>query len=267
MTILIGVLCNDGVVVGADSSATFSVGNLRTVEQKTSKVHIIEDKVISAGTGQVGLGQRFDYLVESYYAQQKVNFDKKPYQEIGRELCAITLNNFASTGVAKGQFGALLAFLSGGQFHLCEFSTQDFQPEFKTPDLWYVSMGSGQLIADPFLGLIRKVFWGDSQPSCKEGVFYVAWALAHTIDVNPGGIKDPIQIATLHQPLDGTAPIARRLNDDELKEHQENIRGVEQYLAKYKEMLQGKGGKKIPEMPKQPQQPSPEPVKAKGTVS
>jgi len=39
------------------------------------------------------------------------------------------------------------------------------------------------------------------------------------------------------------------LNEDELKEHQENVRGVEQYLAKYKEMLQGKGGKRYQKFP------------------
>jgi hypothetical protein len=250
MTILIGVLCKDGAVVGADTSATFGAGNLRTVEQKTSKVHIIGDKVISAGTGQVGLNQRFDFVVENYYNSLKGNFDCKPYQEVGRELCFHALRNFGSTGVGGNQFGALLVFSSGGKFHLCEFATQDFQPEFKTTDLWYVSMGSGQLIADPFLGLIRKIFWGDAQPCCREGIFYVAWALTHTIDVNPGGIKGPIQIATLQMSADGVTPIAHLLDDNELEEHRGNIRGVEDYLGKYKEMLQGKGGKDIPEIPK-----------------
>jgi len=187
MTILIGVLCKDGAVVGTDSSATFGAGNLRTVEQKTSKVHIIGDKVISAGTGQVGLGQRFDFVVESYYNQLKGNFDSKPYQEIGRELCSLTLRNFGSTGVGGNQFGALLAFSASGKFHLCEFATQDFQPEFKTVDLWYVSMGSGQLIADPFLGLIRKIFWGDAQLAARKGFLCCLGAYAYHRCESPEG--------------------------------------------------------------------------------
>lgn len=36
--------------------------------------------------------------------------------------------------------------------HLCEFSTNDFQPEFKEINrLWYVAMGSGQTLAEPFI--------------------------------------------------------------------------------------------------------------------
>jgi len=100
-----------------------------------------------------------------------------------------------------------------------------------------------------FLGLSGKYFGEMRNLAARKGFFMFAWALTHTIDVNPGGIKEPIQIAILGRAADGVTPAARLLNEDELKEHQENVRGVEQYLAKYKEMLQGKGGKKIPEIP------------------
>ena len=59
MTILVGILCKDGVVVGTDSSATFAAGQFRTIEQETKKIDIISGQIIVAGTGQIGLGQRF----------------------------------------------------------------------------------------------------------------------------------------------------------------------------------------------------------------
>ena len=112
-------------------------------------------------------------------------------------MSAHTIDDFASTKAKEGQFGALVAFSSQNEFHLCEFAIDDFQPELKTGDRWFVSMGSGQPIADPFLGLIRRVFFKDSQPRLNEGIFAVLWTLEHAIDLNTGGIDGPAQIGIL----------------------------------------------------------------------
>lgn len=57
MTILVGLLCKEGIVIGADSSATFGSAQFRTIEQPTDKIEIIDNQIIVAGTGQIGLGQ------------------------------------------------------------------------------------------------------------------------------------------------------------------------------------------------------------------
>lgn len=64
MTAIVGIICKKGVVVGADSSATFNAGQINTMEQKTKKIQIIDNKIIIAGTGSIGLGQRFFHEVE-----------------------------------------------------------------------------------------------------------------------------------------------------------------------------------------------------------
>ena len=47
MTVIIGVLCKNGVVIGADSSATFSIGTLRTIEQPfEQKIQVIDNHVV-----------------------------------------------------------------------------------------------------------------------------------------------------------------------------------------------------------------------------
>jgi hypothetical protein len=70
--------------------------------------------------------------------------------------------------------------------------------EEATKDLPFVAIGSGQLIADPFLAFVRRIFWGQSQlPNINQGVFAALWTLVHTTGTNPGGIGDPIQIAVL----------------------------------------------------------------------
>lgn len=247
MTIIIGLLCQDGVVIGSDSSATFASGNTRTIEQQIKKVCIIDEHIIVAGTGQVGLGQRFQAIVETYWREGK--FRNKSSIDAVKELSGLGIRDFASTNAKMGEYGALLAFAANESFGLCEFALNDFQPELKTADsLWYVSMGSGQVITDPFLGLMRKVFWKDKPPRISEGIFAVYWALEHTIELNPGGINGPIQIGVLSRDSRGFR--AHLLEENELSEHSENIKGAIDHLAKYKDMLQGKVQGTVPDIPK-----------------
>jgi 20S proteasome alpha/beta subunit len=199
MTAIVGVLCRDGLVIGTDSSMTFGSGmGDRTIEQPAEKLKIYADSIIVAGTGQVGLGQRFGFIVEKAYSE-KVFLGTQPCTNVGTELCKRTLTDFSSTGVRPGQYGALVGFVLGDKPYLCEFPVSDFQPEFKTETMWYCSMGSGQPITDPFLALMREVFWSLGRPSVQDATFAVTWALDHAIKINPGGINAPVRIAVLEK--------------------------------------------------------------------
>ena len=151
MTSIVGVRCRDGVVIGADSSSTFSAtSQIPTIEQPTAgKINIYGGRVIVAGTGEVGLAQRFGAVVEKMVSDLG---SKLPTGiECGKGLAKAGIQDFQSTGV-KGGYGALVAFPCKDAPHLCEFPATNFQPELKTDDIWYVSLGSAQLITDPFLG-------------------------------------------------------------------------------------------------------------------
>lgn len=149
MTAIVGVLCCDGPVMGTDSSTTFtSTAGQRTIEQPTEKLKIYSDSVILAGTGQVGLGQRFGHIVETAYSE-RLFVGTQQHINVGKELCKRGIQDFAFTNATRGQYGALLGFSLGANPYLCEFAVDDFQPEFKTQTIWYCSMGSGQPITDP----------------------------------------------------------------------------------------------------------------------
>lgn len=240
MTIIVGILTTDGIVVGSDSAATFSNGQTLTIEQTTKKVDIISEEVIVAGTGQVGLGQRFKAIVQKNW--EKKLFQKN-YIEVGKEISHETLQDFAYTSAIRGQFGALLAFASGNKPYLCEFSVNDFQPEFKEIDkLWYVSMGSGQAIADPFLGFLHDTFWNSKPPPINDAIFAVIWTLQHAIKINPGGVNGPIQIAVL-KPEERGKLKASLLSDIELDEHHQNVSDAISHLRSYPEILLNKYNK------------------------
>ena len=68
MTAIVGILCQQAVVIGTDSSATFSSGSQQTIEQPIEKLLIVPDNIIVVGTGQIGLGQRFSAIVEKAWA-------------------------------------------------------------------------------------------------------------------------------------------------------------------------------------------------------
>lgn len=169
-------------------------------------------------------------------------------------MASAAINDFASTRAPQGQYGALVAFRTGRELHLCEFAVADMQPELKTNQLWYVSMGGGQSIADPFLALMRKVFWKDAMPTLAEGIFATVWALQHTIEVNPGGVNGPIHLATLtwKDGNVGGTQIARLLDPGEIEQHLESMASAEKHLAGFRDLVGGAAAaaRDLPALPK-----------------
>lgn len=239
MTVLVGVLCSDGVVIGSDSSATFSAGSLATIEHKNvQKTFVIGKSLIFAGTGQAGLCQRFHEVLERFPDPRRDS--KFNVVELGVSIAEQAINNFARTGVSMGQFGALLAFTgAGGKFGLIEYDVNTFQPEIKTIDTWFVSMGSGQTIVDPLFGLLRRTLFRDSLPKLNEGIFAVVLALQQAIQLNTGGIDGPMQVGVIGSHPTGKFQEARMLSEDELSEHQVNVDAMTEYIAGYRERISG----------------------------
>jgi hypothetical protein len=231
MTAVVGVLCRDGLVIGTDSSTTIGPGiGPPTMEQPTEKLHIYTGAIIVAGTGQVGLGQRFGHIIEVAY-EDKVFRGTQHHLAVGTELCKRAIADFASTNVKQGTYGALVGFPLGDKVHLCEFPVSDLQPEFKTETMWYCSMGSGQAITDPFLALMREVFWGSGPPTIQDATFAVTWALDHAVNINPGGINGPVRIAVLEKYVGKYR--ARILDDGDLDEHRQNIEQAKERLRSF----------------------------------
>jgi hypothetical protein len=199
------------------------------MEQPTEKLYVIFDNIIVAGTGEIGLGQRFCKIVSDTWEAKRFRGSEI---DVAKLLAALAIQDFQSTFVPPGNYGALVAFPVHHKPFLCEFALSNFQPELKTGRLWYASMGSAQSITDPFLGLMREVFWQDGLPDLNQGIFAVTWALDHAISINPGGVNGPVRIAVLER-VQKTDLRARLLEDKDLDEHRQNIDGAKQCLRDY----------------------------------
>jgi len=244
MTIVVGVFCADGVVIGTDSAATFAHGQFRTVEQLTDKLYV-HGNVIVAGTGPFGLGQRFCEVVRKCWDSHK--FTGSPI-DVAKLLCAAGRSDFGETSAPMGQYGALVAFPCGHKPSLCEFQVADFQPEMKDERIWYASLGSAQPITDPFLALMRQVFWQDGLPSVEDASFVVTWAIEHAIQVNPGGVNGPTRIAVLEAGKKGRLS-ARILDNEEVDLHRQNIDDAIEHLREFRHRHQ-QADAHVPEVPK-----------------
>ena len=231
MTLIVGIRCVDGVVIGTDSAITFGSPQLLTIEQPYhSKIECIEDHMLVAGTGPIGLGQRFIEETRSLWKEKA--FRSQSVTKIGQLIANRALTNFSSTGVKPGQYGALVAVPCNNTAELIEFPVADLQPEFKTSTNWYASMGSGQLIADPLLGFVRRTFWGDLPPKKQEGIFAATMVLKLACDMAPVGVAPPIQMAVLAQDRKGQLS-AQIIAKEALLEHEDNVNEALEYFKKY----------------------------------
>jgi len=255
MTVVVGIKCENGIVVGADGSATSSDGVQPTIEQPMDKIDLIGNRIIFTGSGAVGIKQRFLRILNDCYSKEQVfkKRDGHSHFVISKNLTQRFLKDLSETGLAPGQplyqrgssFAGLLAFVYDNEPYLCEFPQGDLQPEFKEDQSWFCALGCGQRIVDPFLGFINRVFFPDKIPSLLDGIFIANWAIRHAINLNTGGINDPISMAIIEKNGHNKFEV-RKLSEDELLESEQMIQDVEKYMSSYKTVFQQQGGDSPP---------------------
>jgi hypothetical protein len=171
MTVIVGILCSDGVVIGSDSAMV--AGRLHsgyTIERQDGdilKIEVIEGNTLTAITGAMGLAQRFNdqmattirALHQPFQPPQQMAFGmvvatplqqilagkvaagQIPYDmispvEMGRIIAQMVISDFQRTQsnqqTSNGWgLGALFAFVSGDTPQLIDFDPVQFHPELK----------------------------------------------------------------------------------------------------------------------------------------
>ncbi len=234
MTVLVGIRCAGGIVIASDSAATFgSNGQMTIGQQSVQKVAIIRDNVVYAGTGAVGIAQLIIDSLDSGWSQKNFAGAKTGAQMmdlIGKRIAALVMpylqtaqvqqgiTRDASTSICK----SLVAIPVSGKFHLFQFDING-APEAATKDLPFVALGSGQAIADPFLALIKRLLWPNTEPTLAEGRLAAVWTIDHVRRTTPGGVGGDIQLATLVDPSPGVPGSISQASPDEINEHLQAI--------------------------------------------
>lgn len=255
MTLVIGVKCSDGVVMVADSAATFGYIGQHTIWQPTSeKVEVVDSRGLIAVSGPVGLGQRFK--AELARLLQRNDFLKRPAADVMTEVSQAFRGHlqqeFNAANMSSAIFGQSLALQSvssatlvalapeGGPT-LFEFDHQG-SPEELSISLPFSCIGSGKALADAYMAFFRKLFWPEHElPNRGQAEFAAVWAMRQSIAVAPGGLGPPEHLYRLFG--DGKRYVASEVEQGELEEHRTSIRDIttmieEWYHAKFDEEVE-----------------------------
>lgn len=264
MSLIVGIKCSDGIVVGADSAATFGTLGKSTIRQSAKKIQIIDRKLICGVAGPAGLAQQYLGELEDIWADTRVHSlpGHKLMASISQQFISRAAPLMEAAGKAKATYGsvawenamgsAIVAMPTQGSPSLFWFDPM-CAPEEVTEQLPFVSIGIGQPIADPFLALLKRVVWQDQLPNLRMGTFSLVWTLKHTIQTNPGGIAEPIQVVTLA--AGGSDLAARELEQNALKEMEEAVISAELEFSKATREFMGLGVE-VETPPSPPEPPS-----------
>jgi ATP-dependent protease HslVU (ClpYQ) peptidase subunit len=230
VTVLVGVRCSDGVVIGADSAATSSAGQFPVMDLPyDGKIRIFQDNIIVAASGPVGHCQRLHAHVEEAIAGGVFKMPKlrECIANISKRVLTDFQNSMVQMHPTEGlRFGALIATVHTNEPFLAEYSGINFQPEIKKDSLFFVSLGSGQILADPFLAFVSRVMWQNAIPTVEDATFGVYWVLDHTIKLASGKVRGPPHLVTLKK-VDG-AWVAKEQDTQEAAEY---TTALEKYIG------------------------------------
>lgn len=233
MTVVIGFFCHDGVVVGADSMLTPSMGGMPVGHHKGQKVHILAGDQVFAFAGDQGQAARLQIMADG--SAQMINIVGHPIDYV-LALTQALVQQFHNTGIG-GQINvnALLGFQHGGRHELCAFEGM-MQPRLLDATHYYVALGSGKMSADPFLRFLVDIFCTDGPPSVAEATFLTAWCIKHVCVTNPGGVAEPVRIATIERQATG-AYAFKALSDNEVDDQGQLVSSACKSLVDWRDSL------------------------------
>lgn len=243
MTLIIGIKCSDGIVLGADSAATMSTATgLETIIQPIPKLEVLKEKVIVGVSGPVSLSQFYTNRIESIYDNicdlditemcRKLRNELMKDAQIAFQMASLAIKVLGTQAQASVISSTVVAMAAKNEPQLLEIDCQ-CNPEQVGSDIAFTSIGIGKSIADPLLAFIKHLFWEKQLPSLSEGRFAIAWTLLRACDIAPSGVRGPIQMAVLE--IKGTETRAKKLTDEEIKDHEESVASAEDFFRRYKE--------------------------------
>lgn len=244
MTLIVGIICSDGIVMGSDTAVTLAVLGQKTAQQPSKKLNILHGCIIVGVSGPLSLAQPIQGVIGEMYHGNSFT-GKKPHEaqlllrkHLWENCIAQEFSIAAESQKVLGNLAQITTFshtliAMPISKQLCLFhSDETGATEAATSSLPFFAIGSGEQVADPFLAFVRRIFWPDHEPNLAEGIFAIWWTLDYAIKSAPSlGIADPKHIAVL-ETVAGK-PTARELSDSDLKEHIEAVGRAQNYLRDF----------------------------------
>lgn len=243
MTIVVGIKCVDGIVLGCDSMLT--VGGF--AQQSGQKIHVLNcaPQQLYAFSGDLSFAERFRAIAAACSNHINTSLHMLDY---ATTIGSAVVKNFSATGLdpLKVELITALAFVRNGEPELCEF-TRGSQPRFLDAHHYRCVFGSGAVAATPFLKFLTDTLLPNRQPTLAEGKLLAAWAIKYSIDTLSGSVGGPIDMATIEK--NGGSWILREYDQQEVQEALQAIRAASDALIAWRD---GLGNDIVTEAPPQP---------------
>jgi hypothetical protein len=221
-----------------------------TIGQAGTKVAIIrKGQALYASAGAIGLGQQIcagiDAIDAKFHTQQCV----AAVANIQKAARAVILPAFEVANKAVPVLGhpatqqdaicgGLFATKFSDGIKLIELNAQGGSEILTLESVPFICLGSGKANADPFLRFLWDVYWSKSPPSLKEAVLAGYWTVKVVTQLHTSGVGCGVEVFTLkHQ---GNLPIAEKIADSALDEHNEFIASVEEAMRGVRDIMLGK---------------------------
>lgn len=239
MTLLVGILSTEGVVIATDKQVSHgALGNF-TVGQPGSKAEIIGGQALYASSGPVSVGQQICSAMKGLQAQFGGINCADAVQMIQPAIRAILNPAFETANKAKAVMGgqmALMDVLSSGilaakfknGIHALDISPQG-ACEILSPDkVPFVCQGSGKQNADPILQFLWNIYWSSQGPSLREAILAGYWTVKIAIELKSPMVGFTPEVFVLEKAgKDGKHVKAKKIDENDLVQHDEFIMSVE----------------------------------------
>ena len=241
MTLIVGIACQDGVVMASDSAATFSKEGVPTIgQQEIPKIHRLSDSLLYSSTGAIGIAQIIGSDLKACWDKKELSGIRSPDEamdKIGKKIVHLIAPYLQTAKLTHSLVGDASASLCKSMVampiqHVPYLFSFDYNgaPERATKELPFVAIGIGQPIADPFLAFLKRLLWLESQPTLAKGRLAAIWTIDHVRLTNPGGVGGKIQVAMLSG-KPGKPPSVSMFSEGDFQEHLEQIRAAEHALV------------------------------------
>lgn len=236
-------------MIAADRQASHGAMGSVTVTQSTTKITQIDDGILYASSGPVGLGQQICHIISSDAKEihnRNYHSYAPPAQKKIRELldpawttARIAAQAIGGAALSDAMCGSLLAARFKDGIKLVEMSPQGGW-EFLTDNLPFVCIGSGKQNADPFVRYLRSIFFDEQPPNLNEAVLAAYWTVKASIDAGSPGVGIGIDVFVLDN-SDPKSAVSRKLDEADLAEAQSFMSEAEEAWRGIRDRIRGQG--------------------------
>jgi hypothetical protein len=241
MTLIIGVLCEGGVVVAADRQVTSAIFlplanpqplQMQTSTSATTKVTIIERDTLLGISGTPAIADTYEASINSHHQRFTGGLYTNATRKLQEEIRGAILEHVKVAKELVGLIGQMHAYSQA----VCEcLLAAPFRDGVKLiqilqhgafdvakSELPIRVIGSGQIHADPFMVFLRNTFWPDRLPTVQEGILASCWAIDYAIEVGAPQVGRDIDAFTLSANERGRFR-AVKVPEEQIKNHREFI--------------------------------------------